>query len=67
MQDAAVINNQPLSVDYAVTCGTASQKSDYTYVAGTVRPDTGDNSGFAATLAFAPGEKTRVIEITRRA
>jgi CSLREA domain-containing protein len=61
--DAAVAINQPVSVDYAVTGGTASQKSDYTYVAGTVVPDAGDNFKFAATLVFAPGETTKDIEI----
>jgi hypothetical protein len=59
----AVTIDQPVTVDYAVTGGTASQKSDYTYVAGTVIADGSDNPKFVGTLTFDPGETTKDIEV----
>lgn len=54
----------PLTVDYAVTAGTASQKSDYTLVGGTWA-DAGAASNVvkAATLNFAPGESSKSVTV----
>ncbi len=46
----------PVLVDYTITDGTAKQKSDYTYVAGTLVPPTGGFQTITGRLLFQPGE-----------
>src|SRR6185436_12062550 len=65
-----VSSNRPASVDtvtvdYAVTGGTASQKSDYTYLAGTLLGPV-EGSGVkpvAGRLTFKDGETTQTIQV----
>jgi uncharacterized delta-60 repeat protein len=55
----------PVSVDYIVIEGTAKQKSDFTYVAGTVIPmASGPTSAVAGgRLVFQTGETTKDITV----
>jgi hypothetical protein len=54
-----------VAVDYTVTGGTASQRSDYTFAAGTLlQPAGAAGEGLASgRLTFAPGETTREITL----
>ena len=54
-----------VTVDYAITGGSASQKSDYTYVAGTLvetNPATTEKT-IVGRLVFDPGETSQTIEL----
>jgi hypothetical protein len=64
----------PVLVDYLVTEGTAKQKTDFTYVAGTVLPSSGGNGSAPASfgpaaapvsgrLVFAAGETEKEITV----
>ena len=58
----------PVSVDYTVTEGTAKQKTDFTYVAGTVLPSASSSAQAAGRfisgqLEFAPGETEKEITV----
>lgn len=53
----------PVLVDYTITDGTAKQKSDYTYVAGTLIPPTGGFQTITGRLVFQPGENLKDITV----
>ena len=52
-------SSQTVTVDYLLTGGTASQKSDYTYVAGTVA----QQNVIAGKLTFKPDETAQEITL----
>ena len=52
-----------VTVEYAVTDGTASQKSDYTFVSGTVSDARIASTVKAEPLTFAPGESSKTITV----
>lgn len=54
-----------ITVDYAITGGTASQKSDYTYVAGTLVETSVANSALTIVgrLVFQPNESSQTIQL----
>ena len=67
----------PVAVDYIITEGTAKQKTDFTYVAGTLLPQSSAAAGGAAaraarvgaesyvsgTLTFAAGETSKEVTV----
>jgi hypothetical protein len=60
------ISADSVTVDYTVSDGTASQKSDYTFVAGTADVVSGDVPAASKTksrLTFAAGETSKTITI----
>lgn len=59
-----VPNTSTVTVDYAITGGTASQKSDYTYFAGTlIEAVSQPAKNIRGRLVFAPGETSQTIQI----
>lgn len=62
---APIAITSTVTVDYAITGGTASQKSDYTYVAGTLveTNNTTAAKALVGRLVFAPGETSQTIQI----
>ena len=60
-----VASDSAVTVDYAIAGGTASQKSDYTYVAGTLieSVEAGAARKIVGRLVFAPGETSQTIQL----
>lgn len=58
-------NDTPVTVDYVVSGGTASQKSDYTYAGGTLSESAQSAASKvqAGRLMFAQGEMSQPIQI----
>jgi hypothetical protein len=65
MPGEQVMSENVITVDYTITGGTASQKSDYTYAAGTLfqSAQSAATKPLTRTLTFVPGASSQSIQV----